>query len=117
MIPTFKYGDKAKYNGFEGTITSIWFDAMGNRNVRITYDDKTLIPDHHEVLESQVKVVLSDNWYDKYYSKNPAIGSAKLYCQKCGEKWKASEHPLFGKKVMWYDCLKCNVKREDYYKE
>lgn len=122
MAYKYSYGDEVIYNGLPAKITSIWFNYMGDENIRIEFDDPSISPNYKEVVSTQIKPRNSkeDNWYDKWVlesEKKKYIGSPKTYCQKCGDKWVEMEHPIFGKKIMWYHCIKCNTKREDYYKE
>lgn len=114
MSYSFNYGEKANLNGHLGTIKSIWLDSNGERMVRIEFDDQSLIPPDMEISESYlkpVKVNLDTLYNYKYGSK--MWYNKEVECPNCGTTWNKMEHPIYGKKVIWYDCLKCKIRKED----
>lgn len=110
MSHSFNYGDKVEVNGHAGTIRSIWLDYNGNRITNVVFDDQSLIPPEMEIPEVHLKPLRRSydysGGYRGYYNK-------EFQCPRCGDKWKETIHPIFGKKVVWYDCLRCKIKKED----
>jgi len=85
--------------------------AWANDIYLVEFDDKSLIPPQMDVPGSSLK------------PDNLPLGFSGLYgwpeeqtgtysdtnCRKCGGTWKET---WIGKKA-YYDCLKCNIKKED----
>lgn len=104
------FNDRAIYNGHKGRITSVWLNRNGDKMVRIQFDDDQLKPNEMEVPALHLRKITSEfDWYG-----GPRFGPPDKCCQKCGKEWKVSEHPILGKKKLWYDCVTCGTKREDY---
>lgn len=102
----YKVGDKVTYGpqGYKAKILRVW----GNGDYMIEFDKKDLIPPQMDVPESHLNPDIEDifSMWDNYQygaDKNPDN------CPRCGDKWKET---WIGHKP-FYDCLKCNLKRED----
>lgn len=113
-MSTRSFGDIVKYNGHKAKVISVWINYLGKRQTRIRFDDQGLIPNEMEVSEDRLEDEEEQSWYNQFYNKKTI--DPEVYCPKCGKDWEKTEHPIYGKKVIWYDCRKCNTKREDYFK-
>ena len=52
--------------------------------------------------------------YDNYFT-NQTVPESQ--CPRCRTEWHIAESPIFGKKEIWYDCIKCNLTREEIEKK
>lgn len=103
----YKIGDKVVYGpqGHKATILRVW----GNGDLLIEFSDKNLIPPQMEVPIAHLNPDLDDlfgMWDGSDYS---GVRKGPNQCPRCGDNWKETwiGHRPF------YDCLKCNLKRED----
>lgn len=86
---------------------------VGSDNYLVEFEDKDLIPPQMEVPERFLKPqpLVSGmygfmDWSGDYYKPKH---NKETHCPKCGTPWK--ETIIF--RNTYYDCLKCNLKKED----
>lgn len=113
--PKFGYGDQVvvSTNGTNksGKVISVFRDRTGSIQCRVRFDSPTVVPSEMEFPESLLSPsgkahVGLGRWVD-----------IDVGCPKCGSSWHTIEHPVFGKKQIWYDCIKCDKTREQIEKE
>lgn len=89
----YKYGDLVTVNGQKAKIVSTWISLNGV-DCRVQFNDgsEAEYPESH--IEPRFNQFL------------------KGLCPICRSEWHVIEHPFHGKKVLWYDCVKCKKTRE-----
>lgn len=106
----FDVGDYVEYNNgqeiHKAQITHIFNDMFSiPYEVEIEFLDNTLCPptmrvsfDRIEHYKNPIKIEVC-----------PTFGPIEKVCPKCGTPWHRSS---FGHKI-WFDCLRCNKRKED----
>lgn len=118
----FAVGDKVVYRlGRRGMVTKCIKTMNGKDRYEVTFNDG-LIPKNIVCFESDLKFSSSQYKFN-FNAPNTKLGDrpdvinfkkdTNTYCPKCGSKWKKTESPIFGKLEVWYDCVKCNKRKED----
>lgn len=98
----FKVGDYVIYtpNNIKAKIIKVF---LGGLRYTVEFDDPNLIPPQMDIPANYLAPI------------EPGIlphgnnSLKEIYCPKCGNKWKET---LIGRQL-FYDCLKCNLKKED----
>ena len=113
-MPKYKYGDRVQVNGHAGTVKSVRTSSSGGYECTVYFDDPNLIPPFMEVPENHIKPYYGGTKkyeYDNRFSYKRIMNGSE-YCPVCNTKWHTIEHPIFGKKQVWKDCLKCKKTQE-----
>lgn len=100
----FNVGDKITYGpkAHKGRIIAI---SPTHDQCTVEFDDRDLIPPQMDV---PVEHLSHDYSYSHYYGYGNNTDKT-TNCPRCGDKWKET---WIGYEP-FYDCLKCNLKRED----
>ena len=114
-MPLYKYGDnvKIKTNGTYkiGKVIKVVGNVLIGYTCTVKFDSNIIpsemdFPDHylepHEVGASRYV----GSW--RFSGDN---------CPICKQAWHEVESPMFGKKEIWKDCLKCKKTKEQLMKE
>lgn len=114
-MPIYKYGDRVKVRSGSGphigTVISVRGNVFNGYTCIVKFDNQQLIPPQMEFPES---------WLEDYDDKINCWGhwvNPKKVCPICRNEWHVMEHPIFGKKEIWKDCLKCKKTMEEIMKE
>lgn len=100
--------------GRKGTIINRWVNIDGDHIYQLVFEPTNTERAKYEVLKEDIvgKYTLESR---STYSYGGLGG--KYCCPKCSAKWTETEHPVHGKKIIWYDCKKCNKTKEQILKE
>lgn len=111
----FKYGDQVRVNSKVGRVISVSKGvSLSGYTYRVEFIDKTSkMFDEKDLAENKVKY--PSNWWGS--GDNKLKYDFSTHCPKCNNSWHSVEHPIFGKKEIWYDCKKCNKTKESILKE
>jgi hypothetical protein len=119
----FAVGDKVTYAPKNHKAVVIRIFPKTNEYL-IAFDDSNLIPPQMIVpsasLTKEIDTASLFGWmgdtdyyddeYDQYdRKKNYQYKDKEIRCPRCGEEWKET---IIGRNT-FYDCLKCNLKKED----
>jgi len=74
----------------------------------VVFHNKNYLPNKMWIPESSLSLALKDG--DQPLIKSTYYANYK--CPICSTPWSRTIHPIFGKKVIWEDCLKCNNTKE-----
>lgn len=77
-----------------------------NDEYMVEFDDKNLIPPQMKVPGYTLRPKPMPTLYGGFYGNLP---SKDTHCPRCNTSWTITQ----GMHELWYDCLKCNLKRED----
>lgn len=94
---SYKVGDSVIVNGHRGVISIVTPKYNGLNIYTVRFPDN-VIPPTMEFTKSQL---------DRENS------STIKKCKCCGDIFKVTEHPVLGKKTLWYDCVKCGKTKEE----
>lgn len=106
----FKVGDKVKFTKDDGTVvtgtvSNLFIEPYGVGTVYdVSLDDKNLIPNIMEIEERYLTP--ADDYHRKFMRH---YYNTEHFCPICGSEWKKT---AYGKNI-WYDCVKCNKRKED----
>ena len=107
----YQVGDKVSYSfkNLKATVIKL----LPYDEYRIEFDDKSLIPPQMDVLSFTLSPwevgqdEISIFGWDDFKSRG--AGNKETNCPRCGTKWTET---LIGHEK-FYDCIKCNLKKED----
>jgi len=114
-MPLYKYGDKVKIktNGTYkiGKVISVRGNSFDGYECTVKFDSPSVVPNEMDFPEGYLepceeKINVFGHWVDT--GEN---------CPICKQKWHKIESPIFGKKEIWIDCLKCKKTKEQLMKE
>ena len=107
-----KWGSIVKCNGNEARVTSSWQESDGKVVCRIKYTNTNITPNEIEV---DAKALMFSSGHSNKFSYKEMFERDER-CPNCSSRWHITESPIFGKKEVWVDCLKCNMRKEDIVK-
>ena len=96
--------DRVIYNGNMGIITKIRYNTSGDQVCTVSFDDKKTYPKDIEIVGYKLNLE-----FDMDFDLLDLTLDINKSCPKCGTKWTET---TFGNNK-WYDCKKCNKKKED----
>lgn len=108
----FKVGDNVIY--IPKDVKAKVIKIMPDLTYLIEFEDKDLIPPQMQVPESYLSpgkptyYSLWEGFWEKPDNNGPSINK-ETHCPKCNTPWKET---IIGRNT-FYDCLKCNLKKED----
>lgn len=108
----FKVGDNVIY--IPRAVRAKVIKIMPDSNYLVEFEDKNLIPPQMEIPESYLSLANDyyPNVWDGYWGGHSGTNSSvnkETHCPKCKTPWKET---IIGRNT-FYDCLKCNLKKED----
>ena len=93
-------------------------DPQYGKMYKVEFEEKDLIPPEMEVPEDRLKA--NKNAYQwmghpvsSTHGHRKITVDPKTHCPKCGDRWVVTESVT----TFYYDCKRCNLKREDYSDE
>lgn len=116
----FQIGDKVEYYGNAGTIIQIDVPVPGESHpgALVEWDEKLIppqmaVPYAHLLLINPTLLPVGNNPIGNSYPLSPQSNKdPDKYCPQCGNEWTQTYY--YG--MVWYDCTKCNRRKEDIVK-
>ena len=112
----YKYGDRVRVrtNGTHkiGKVVNITGNSYSGYTCTVDFDNPpVVVPQQMDFPEYQLEM---------YEEKTNVFGhwiNTGEICPICKEKWHIIESPMFGKKEIWIDCIKCKKTKKQIMKE
>lgn len=113
----YEISDKVlEKNTYRGKVINRWRDMAGVPQYQIKFDPAvgTNYADVRVIQEDKLTPYKSGEYS---WSYKGLYEDASFQCPVCRTKWTMTEHPVQGKKTVWYDCKKCGKTREQIESE